>query len=125
LPQNEFPPIWTARVNNDSAAVPKKVEGGNPRIAESGNYSEIQCIRQQKGQRFDRNQMYLQTLSSAYYNFTDKHRKQAYEELKKKIDALTVSPKAGNRRPVRCTRVKHSLPSPLLTESRFSLLITV
>jgi tetratricopeptide (TPR) repeat protein len=40
----------------------------------------------------ERNRDYLQTLSSAYYNFTDKHRKQAYEELKKKIDALPASP---------------------------------
>jgi hypothetical protein len=30
----------------------------------------------------ERNLMYLETLSSAYYNFTDKHRKQAYEELR-------------------------------------------
>ncbi|MFZ3376274.1 MAG: hypothetical protein WA183_12040 [Chthoniobacterales bacterium] len=36
--------------------------------------------------------MYLQTLSAAYFNFTDKHRKEAGEVLKKKINALTASP---------------------------------
>ncbi len=40
----------------------------------------------------ERNRMYLQTLSAAYFNLTDKHRKEADEVLKKKIDALTASP---------------------------------